>query len=111
MDGDGIAEYYESFNADLQVSSSHHRFVTDLQTDAEGNFYYLKCSDEGRTDHGGSVVRVSRDGTELDLFATGLRNPNGLSMGPGNTLTFGKQQGTWIPTSGIHVVHEGGFYG
>ena len=111
VDGDGIAEYYESFNADLQVSSSHHRFVTDLQTDAEGNFYYLKCSDEGRTEHGGSVVRVRGDGSQLDLFATGLRNPNGLGMGPGDTITFGKQQGTWIPTSGIHMVREGGFYG
>ena len=47
----------------------------------------------------------------MDLFATGLRNPNGMSLGPGDVITFGKQQGGWIPSSGIHVVEEGKFYG
>lgn len=111
FDGDRWADFYESFNADCEVSDSHHRFVTDLQTDSQGNFYYLKCTDEGNTAHGGSVVRVSADGQTFELFATGLRNPNGMGMGPGDLITFGKQQGTWIPTSGIHVVERGRFYG
>ena len=51
-----------------------------------GNFYYLKCTEEGRTAHGGSVVRVSPDGASFDLFATGLRNPNGLGMGPNGMM-------------------------
>lgn len=110
-DDNGVADYYECFNAEGEVSSSHHRFVTDLQTDTDGNFYYLKCTDEGHTAHGGSVIRVSKDGQDFELFATGLRNPNGLGMGPGDLMTFGKQQGTWIPTSAIQVVEKGGFYG
>ncbi len=111
VDRDGWADYYECFHQGLEVSASHHRFATDLQTDEKGNFYYLKCTEEGRTAHGGSVVRVSPDGASFDLFATGLRNPNGLGMGPNGMMMFGKQQGTWIPSSGIQVVEQGGFYG
>lgn len=110
-DHDGLTDFYHYFNDDIEVSNSHHRFATDLQTDSKGNFYYLKCTDEGNTDHGGTMVRVSSDGQIFELFATGLRNPNGMSIGPNDMITFGKQQGGWIPSSGIHVVREGGFYG
>jgi hypothetical protein len=110
-DQDGAADHYATLNADIEVSGSHHRFATDLQVDSQGYFYFLKCTDEGRTSHGGSMIRVSPDGTEMELFATGLRNPNGMGMGPNDMITFGKQQGTWIPSSGLHVVQRGAFYG
>ncbi|NIP98578.1 MAG: hypothetical protein GWO24_36275 [Akkermansiaceae bacterium] len=111
FDGDGTADFYESFHAGVEVSETHHRFTNDLHTDSKGNFYYLKCTDEGRSAHSGSLIRVSPDGSQFELFATGLRNPNGMSIGPGDIITFGKQQGGWIPSSGIHVVGRGRFYG
>ena len=33
VDRDGWADYYECFHQGLEVSASHHRFATDLQTD------------------------------------------------------------------------------
>ena len=111
LNGNNEADYYESFNADCQVSERHHRFATDLQTDSSGNFYYLKCTDEGLSDHAGSLIKISPDGSQFELFATGLRNPNGMAIGPNDLITFGKQQGSWIPSSGIHVVRKNGFYG
>ena len=111
FNGDGVTDYYESFNAGVEVSERHHRFTNDLHTDSSGSFYYLKCTDEGLSAHSGSVIRVSPDGSRMELFATGLRNPNGMAIGPGDVITFGKQQGGWIPSSGIHVVEQGKFYG
>ncbi|MBT5707577.1 MAG: hypothetical protein HOI66_14770 [Verrucomicrobia bacterium] len=111
LNNDDEADYYECFNNDCQVSERHHRFATDLQTDSKGNFYYLKCTDEGLTDHAGSLIRVSQDGKDFELYATGLRNPNGMSIGPNDLITFGKQQGGWIPSSAIHVVRMNEFYG
>ena len=111
LNHDGEADYYECFNNDCQVSERHHRFATDLQTDSKGNFYYLKCTDEGLTDHAGSLIRISPDGKDFELYATGLRNPNGMSIGPNDLITFGKQQGGWIPSSAIHVVRKNEFYG
>ncbi|MGK0189905.1 MAG: azurin [Verrucomicrobiales bacterium] len=111
LNGDGEADFYENFNNDCQVTRSHHRFATNLDTDLEGNFYYTKCTEEGASDHGGSVLRVAKDGSSLEVIATGLRNPNGLAIGPNGLITYGKQQGGWIPSSGIQVVKEGGFHG
>ena len=110
LNGDDEADVYENFNNACQVTDSHHRFATDLETDAAGNFYYKKCTDEGNSDHGGSVIRVSADGKEFNLVATGLRNPNGMGIGPNDLITFGNQQGGWVPSSAIHVVKEGAFY-
>ena len=58
-----------------------------------------------------AVWCVSQMAHPLIFFAAGLRNPNGLGMGPNGMMMFGKQQGTWIPSSGIQVVEQGGFYG
>ena len=57
------------------------------------------------------MIRVARDGERFEIIATGLRNPNGMAVSPDGIITFGKQQGGWIPSSGIHVVRPGRFYG
>ncbi len=109
---DGEADYYERLNNDMQVSDSHHRFTTDLWQDNEGNFYFSKCTEEGRTDHGGCVIRIPPDGNGFEIVATGLRNPNGMGYGgPRNVLSFSDQQGGWKPASLIQFVREGAFYG
>lgn len=111
LNGDQEIDFYECFNSGWQVSHTHHRFATGLETDAEGNFYFCKCSEEGRTDHGGTIIKVAKDGSKFEVYATGLRNPNGLGISTAGMMTFGKQQGGWIPSSGIHTVKRGGFYG
>ena len=112
LNRDGEADYYQRLNNDMQVSDSHHRFTTDLWQDAEGNFYFSKCTEEGRTDHGGCVIRVPPDGNGFEIIATGLRNPNGMSFGGRrNVLSFSDQQGGWKPASLIQFVREGAFYG
>jgi hypothetical protein len=56
-------------------------------------------------------LRVSKDGTRLDVIATGLRAPNGLCVGPKDFLTCSDNQGHWIPANRINVIKPGGFYG
>src|SRR5205823_14165942 len=65
LNGDGEADFYENFNNDGLVTTSGHSYVTCLETDPAGNFYYIKCGD--RTPHGGTVLRVSKDGSKLDV--------------------------------------------
>lgn len=111
LNDDEEIDFYECFNSDGQVSHQHHRFATGLETDSNGDFYYCKCTEEGATDHGGTVIRVSSDGKQFEVVATGLRNPNGIGIGPDDTISFGKMQGTWVPSSGIHAVTRQGFCG
>lgn len=120
LNNDGEADFYESFNNDVIVSPSFHEFALDLQTDAEGNFYFAKggaVRPGGRgwqviTPHTGSVIRISKDGKKLDVFATGVRAPNGMSAGgPRGEITLADNEGTWTPTSRINIVKPGDFLG
>ena len=119
LDTDGEADFYENFNNDCEVTPSFHEFTMDLHTDAAGNFYYAKGGPvrpggrgwETIAAHSGTVLRVSRDGKTLDVFATGVRAPNGMSVGPGDVVTVADNEGTWTPTCRLSIVEQGQFIG
>lgn len=119
LNNDGECDLYEPFNFDLKVTKSFHEFVFDLQTDPEGNFYFAKAGpvkNGGRgfdeiMSHHGTLLRVSPDGSKLDVVATGFRAPNGIGAGPNGELTSGDNEGTWTPTCKINWIKSGGFYG
>ena len=101
--GDGEADFHENFNNDMIISPRGHDFVTCLDTDPAGNFYFIHAKT--------GVMRVSSDGSELTSVADGFRNPNGMAVGPDGTITAAPQQGTWTPESSLIVVKEGDYYG
>ncbi|MBI3855332.1 MAG: ThuA domain-containing protein [Planctomycetes bacterium] len=100
--GDGEADLYESFCADLPTSAGGHDYITCLETDAAGNFYFVSWK---------GLYRVSPDGKKTELVATGFRNPNGLSIGPDGTITVAPQEGEWTPASMVAIAKPGGHYG
>ena len=115
----GEADFYENFNNDTQVTENFHEFAMDLQTDAAGNFYFTKAGPvvkggngfEKVLEHHGCVLRVSKDGSKLEVVATGLRAANGMSVGPKDEITTADNEGTWVPSSRINFIVPGGFYG
>jgi len=113
LNGDGEADYYECVNNDTWVGPSYHAFAFDLQTDRAGNFYYIRCGQ--RVDPllplSGAMVKVTKDGRRAEVFASGLRAANGMSVGPHDEITCADNQGNWIPSSRINWVRPGGFYG
>ena len=116
LNGDGEADWYENFNNDGQVTANGHEYVTCLETDRDGWFYFLKGNADGATDHDGSLLRVSPDGQKLEVVATGFRNANGMGIGPAQAdgheiLTVAPQEGEWTPGSAIFEVVRGGFHG
>ena len=100
--GDGEADYYESFNHDAKTSAGGHDYSACLETDSKGNLYYVS--------HRG-VHRISADGGKYDTVAAGLRNPNGMAIGPGDVITAAPQEGEWTPASAVFEVTDGGYYG
>lgn len=96
---DGRAEEYESFFDGIQTSPGGHDYVTCLEADTSGRFYYVDPK---------GVHRVAADGTSMDTLATGFRNPNGMGVRPdGRVITVAPQQGDWTPSSGLWEIHEG----
>ena len=100
---DGEADYYENFNNDIIISPRAHDYVTCLDTDPEGNFYFIHAIT--------GVMRLSADGSTLAAVADGFRNPNGMAVGPDGMITAAPQQGTWTPESSLIVVKKDGYYG
>lgn len=115
LNNDGEADYYENFNNDTVVTENYHEFCMDLHTDAEGNFYYAKGApwppDSKSSPHHGCLLKVSRDGSRLETYATGFRAPNGLGLGPNAELTTSDNEGHYMPAGKINWVKRAGFYG
>jgi glucose/arabinose dehydrogenase len=119
LDGDGEADFYQDFNSDWQLTSAFHAFCFDLQTDPSGNFFFnfgspVHAGGGGfqkiSADHG-CILKVSKDGKYMEHFATGLRAPNGMCVGPHGEVTTGDNEGSWVPSSPLHWVKQGQFLG
>jgi hypothetical protein len=113
LNGDGEADYYESFFNENPIGPSYHAFGFELQTDRAGNFYYIRCGQRVDPDLplSGGMVRVATDGSKAELIAHGLRAANGMSIGPNDEITSADNQGNWVPTSRIDLIKPGRFYG
>jgi hypothetical protein len=114
LNGDGEADYYENFNNDTVVTPNYHEFVLDLHTDSKGNFYFAKGAPwepSVTSPHQGCILKVSADGKRMEVFATGLRAPNGMTVGPDDTVLVGDNQGHWMPSSKLNLVKPGSFMG
>lgn len=99
---DGEADYYENSHNGIVTSKDGHDYVTSLESDASGNFYYV----DPRGAH-----RVSADGKRTEILATGFRNPNGMSVGPRGEITVAPQEGEWTPATMLCEVQPGAHYG
>jgi mono/diheme cytochrome c family protein len=120
LNKDGEADFYENFNNDILITKNFHEFVFDLQTDKAGNFYFSKGSPvnaggEGFGDninaHHGCIFKLDKEGKTLEVIATGLRAPNGISVGPEGQITSSDNEGGWTPSTPINWIKKGGFYG
>lgn len=100
---DGETDHYVCFTNRYYTSAGGHDYVTCLETDAQGSFYFLHARD--------GLLKVSPDGRKMEVIASGFRNPNGLSVGPRGAVTVSPQEGNWTPASNIALVRRGGYYG
>lgn len=114
LNGDGEMDFYECFNNDHQVTEHFHEFAMGLQTDPEGNFYYAKSGRHALpalVPHHGTLLKVSKDGSNTEILATGFRAANGVCLNPDGTFFVTDQEGFWTPKNRINLVEKGGFYG
>jgi hypothetical protein len=119
LNGDGEADFYQCFNNSWELTSAFHAFAFDLHTDPEGNFYFALGSpvrNGGRSFHilaknHGTIIKVSKDGTQAETYASGLRAPNGMCVSPTGQVTSGDNEGSWVPASPVHWVKQGSFLG
>ncbi|MFY9341309.1 MAG: ThuA domain-containing protein [Planctomycetota bacterium] len=107
---DGEADYYENLNNDWHCGGGEHSYDTCLETDLEGNFYLFKTGDD-HTPTGGCLLKISKDGSRMEVFCTGFRHPNGMGMSPDGRISGADQEGNWMPVTRLDMYKKGGFYG
>jgi type 1 glutamine amidotransferase/mono/diheme cytochrome c family protein len=100
---DGEADSYEVVSNAYETSPKGHDYVTCLETDAEGRFYFLHANQ--------GLLRLNPNDKSVEVLATGLRNPNGLSISSSGIVTASPQEGNWTPTSSIVELRNGAYYG
>ncbi len=99
LNGDGEADFYECVNNAMTTSPGGHDFIVGLDADAQGRFY-TSSGNQG-------VLRLS-DSNKVEVLATGLRNPNGITVTPdGKFILSNVQEGNWTPASAVCQVEVG----
>ncbi|MFN0078065.1 MAG: DUF6797 domain-containing protein [Prosthecobacter sp.] len=114
LNGDGETDFYECFNSDHQVTEHFHEFAMGLQTDAAGDFYYAKSARHAKpplVPQHGTLLRVSKDGSQTDIVANGFRAANGVCVNDDGTFYVTDQEGHWTPKNRINLVRPGSFNG
>ncbi len=99
LNGDDEADFYECVTNAMTTSPGGHDFIIGLETDAQGRWYFASGNQ--------GVCRITgRD--QLDVLATGFRNPNGLGISPdGRFITTSVQEGDWTPATSLCQIELG----
>ncbi|MEP2775639.1 MAG: DUF3347 domain-containing protein [Luteolibacter sp.] len=107
----------ETFTTDnpLAADGSESAVTAPFQSFGSGD---IEKNIAGETKASGTILRLNPDGTDLEVFAWGLRNPYGLSFAPDGTL-FATENGFDVRGSrpiandkeDLYKIEEGGWYG
>ncbi len=117
LNNDGETDFYESYNHDHQVTDHFHEFAMGLQADKAGNLYYAKSGRHAREaliPQHGTLIKVSNNGADSEIIATGFRAANGVCINPDGSFLVTDQQGYWNPMNRINWIKTGSksrFYG
>ncbi len=123
LNGDDEADFYECVTNAMQTSPGGHDFIVGLETDKEGRWYFAS-GNQGVcrtgilpvTSEAGILPAKSQPGRmpgspasggtpELQVLATGFRNPDGLGISPdGRFVTTSGQEGDWTPATSIFQI-------
>lgn len=93
LNNDGEADYYHCFSNAFTTSDKGHDFICGLERDSAGSFY-TSSGNQG-------IVRISPNGKEAHVVASGFRNPDGIGLTADGMITVPCSEGSWTPASMI----------
>ncbi len=112
-DGDGEADVHELFSNAFAQTADMREFPSTLRLAPGGEFVIAKGGQEATTfgKHNGSVLRVSANGRTSTVLGYGFRQPSiGVNLRTG-LVTSSDQEGQYVPSTPLHIVRDGQFYG
>ncbi|MEI6872380.1 MAG: hypothetical protein WCL08_08880 [Verrucomicrobiota bacterium] len=114
LDGDGVADAYESAGRGWNVSGAYHGYAYGPKPDGQGRLWVALNVDMGDHSNNKAPWRgwagiIGPDG-EFQPMVAGLRSPCGLGANEAGDMFCVDQQGTWIPTTPIYHLRKGAFF-
>ena len=98
LNGNNEADFYECATNAMITSPGGHSFITGLDADSQGRFYFASANQ--------GLCRATA--SSVEVLATGFRNPNGIGISPdGRFVTSSVQEGDWTPASAVCQVEMG----
>lgn len=110
LNGDGEADFYEAFFNEEHMDPGWHAYNFDLEVDDDGYYYFAKTGGFSDWTLPGGLIKVAPDGRSWELLGSGMRAPNGIGRLPDGRITFGDNQGNWVPASKIAIASEPGSF-
>jgi len=113
QDNDGDTDFYEMFSNEWLQSPETRAFPLSLVLMRDDSFLISLGGqqDAHPTPYAGRVIQIAADGKFQRIFADGLRNGYVSRLGDTDRLVASDQQGNWVPTTPMHHIEEGKFYG
>jgi cytochrome c len=115
LDGDEIIDEYRTVCNAWGVSNDFHEFAFGLVY-KDGYFYATLSlamrlmSDEKQQPDRGKTIKIAMDGS-YEWINYGLRQPNGIGLGPDGEIFECENQGEWIPVNKLIHVKKGDYHG
>jgi len=109
---------------DLPAGKHNRHWVRNIITNADSSKIYISVGSGSNVAENGianellraTILEINPDGSELKIFASGLRNPTGLGWAPGTktlwtTVNERDELGDELVPDYLTSVKQGGFYG
>lgn len=112
-DGNGEADLHELVSNAFSQTAETREFANSMKLASDGSFIIAKGGQQGSMigKHNGMVLRVSADGRSVAVLGQGLRQPF-IGVHPKTGLvTASDQQGHYVPTTPLHLIRDGQYYG
>lgn len=107
-DENGEADFHELFCSRIDQTADTREFAAALEVEQDGSFLVCK---PGQTGTFSAVLRISRDGKNVQLLARGFRQPM-LGYDPQTgQIAASDQQGQWVPSTPVLFIEQDGYYG
>jgi len=118
LDGDEIADVYQTISNDWKTSANFHEFSFGLVYQ-DGYFYANLAtaivpggaSVNPQIEDRGKVMKINAATGQVEFIAHGLRTPNGIGIGVDKQIFVSDNQGDWLPASKIMHVKPGAWFG
>jgi putative heme-binding domain-containing protein len=115
-DGDGKFETYRCLSHDWESTLDYHEYLFGAVI-RDSKLYFASSvgmarrgKDNYQAPLRGSVIEVDIDSGDTKIIAGGLRTPDGIGLGPNDSLLVTDNQGEWLPANKLIYVQQDAFY-